>query len=69
MKKLLFRLSFCTLVLAFCPSVEAQQPSIRIPHIGFLQRRLPQLQQIPIHWGMHFGKGCEILVMSTGKAL
>jgi putative ABC transport system substrate-binding protein len=38
MKRLLIRFALCTLLLALCPSVDAQQ--LRIPRIGFLQRRV-----------------------------
>ena len=69
MKKLLIYLALYSLLLALCPSVEAQQPSPRIPRIGFLQRRVPPTPTNPDPLGDAFRQGLRDLGYIDGKTI
>jgi putative ABC transport system substrate-binding protein len=67
MKKPLIRLALCAMLFALCPSVEAQQ--LRIPRIGFLQRRIPPTSTNPDPLGDAFRKGLRDLGYIDGKTI
>jgi putative tryptophan/tyrosine transport system substrate-binding protein len=67
MKKILTRFALCTLLLALCPPVDAQQ--LRIPRIGFLQRRVAPTPTNPDPLGDAFRKGLRELGYIDGKTI
>jgi len=65
MKRLLIRFALCTLLLALCPPVDAQQ--LRIPRIGFLQRRVAPTPTNPDPLASAFLQGLRDLGYIDGK--
>jgi putative ABC transport system substrate-binding protein len=67
MKKSYVFVTLGALLLALSIRVEAQQPAVRIPRIGFLQRRVPPTPTNPDPLGDAFRKGLRDLGYSEGK--